>query len=516
VQRLQIALKQGGRRAPPYTLASIAAVCAQFTQFRTVPRAMKVIPISNELRPAGPAPVAPLRLPPGEVLRDSYGRELRDLRISVTDRCNFRCVYCMPREVFDKNYAFLPRSALMSFEEITRLVRIFAARGIHKIRLTGGEPLLRKGVEELVAMLAEIPGIELTLTTNGVLLPKLARPLREAGLHRLTVSLDSLDDAIFRRMNDADYPVANVLAGIDAAGAAGFGPVKINMVVKRGMNDAGIVDMARHFRGSGHIPRFIEFMDVGSSNGWELGEVVPSREVVERISAVFPLEPVEPNYTGEVAERWRYVDCACPPRASSSPACSPRPATTCASCCAAAPTIPSWTPSSPACGSSAATATPSCAPPRPAACARRSRCPTSAVETRRAKSISFGPPVSALSLRERARVREPALTVHLLFRHLPRQLLQSRSLDLLEVSGDLAAGGMHLLHVAIGLVDMGRQPLHALVEAREILGELAQGVLDDVDLLAGLDVLQHRPGGVEHRHQGRRRDDPYPPLLGVW
>jgi cyclic pyranopterin phosphate synthase len=308
VQRLQIALKQGGRRAPPYTLASIAAVCAQFTQFRTVPRAMKVIPISNELRPAGPAPVAPLRLPPGEVLRDSYGRELRDLRISVTDRCNFRCVYCMPREVFDKNYAFLPRSALMSFEEITRLVRIFAARGIHKIRLTGGEPLLRKGVEELVAMLAEIPGIELTLTTNGVLLPKLARPLREAGLHRLTVSLDSLDDAIFRRMNDADYPVANVLAGIDAAGAAGFGPVKINMVVKRGMNDAGIVDMARHFRGSGHIPRFIEFMDVGSSNGWELGEVVPSREVVERISAVFPLEPVEPNYTGEVAERWRYVD----------------------------------------------------------------------------------------------------------------------------------------------------------------------------------------------------------------
>jgi GTP 3',8-cyclase len=269
---------------------------------------MKVIPISNELRPAGPAPVAPLRLPPGEVLRDSYGRELRDLRISVTDRCNFRCVYCMPREVFDKNYAFLPRSALMSFEEITRLVRIFAARGIHKIRLTGGEPLLRKGVEELVGMLAGIPGIELTLTTNGVLLPKLARPLREAGLHRLTVSLDSLDDAIFRRMNDADYPVANVLAGIDAAEAAGFGPVKINMVVKRGMNDAGIVDMARHFRGSGHIPRFIEFMDVGSSNGWELGEVVPSREVVERISAVFPLEPVEPNYTGEVAERWRYVD----------------------------------------------------------------------------------------------------------------------------------------------------------------------------------------------------------------
>jgi GTP 3',8-cyclase len=269
---------------------------------------MKIIPISNELRPAGLAAAKPLRLPAGEVLCDSFGRELRDLRISVTDRCNFRCVYCMPREVFDKNYAFLPRSALMSFEEITRLVRIFAARGIHKIRLTGGEPLLRKGVEELVAMLAEIPGIELTLTTNGVLLPKLARPLRQAGLHRLTVSLDSLDETIFRRMNDADFPVADVLAGIDAAEAAGFGPVKVNMVVKRGMNDHGIVDMARHFRGSGHIVRFIEFMDVGSSNGWELGEVVPSREVVERISAVFPLEPVNPNYSGEVAERWRYVD----------------------------------------------------------------------------------------------------------------------------------------------------------------------------------------------------------------
>ena len=269
---------------------------------------MKTIPIRNELRPSGPAPAVPRSLPSGEVLRDRFGRELRDLRISVTDRCNFRCIYCMPREVFDKDYAFLPRSALLSFEEITRLVRIFAARGIHKIRLTGGEPLLRKGVEELVAMLAEIPGIELTLTTNGVLLPKLAPRLRKAGLHRLTVSLDSLDDAIFRRMNDADFPVANVLAGIDAAEAAGFGPVKINMVVKRGMNDHGIVDMARHFRGTGHILRFIEFMDVGTSNGWEMKEVVPSREVIERISAVFPLEPVEPNYTGEVAERWRYLD----------------------------------------------------------------------------------------------------------------------------------------------------------------------------------------------------------------
>lgn len=271
---------------------------------------MKVIPIVNQRQAAGPAGMEAVHLPAGEVLRDAFGRELRDLRISVTDRCNFRCVYCMPREVFDKNYSFLPRSALMSFEEITRLARIFAARGIHKIRLTGGEPLLRKGVEDLVGMLAEIPGLELTLTTNGVLLPKLARPLKAAGLHRLTVSLDSMDDAIFRRMNDADFPVADVLAGIDAAAAAGFGPIKINMVVKRGMNDAGIVAMARHFRGSGHIVRYIEFMDVGTSNGWELGEVVPSREVVERISAVYPLEPAEPNYTGEVAERWRYLDGA--------------------------------------------------------------------------------------------------------------------------------------------------------------------------------------------------------------
>lgn len=269
---------------------------------------MKSIPIANALRPNGAVPVAPRCLPPGAALRDTFGRALRDLRISVTDRCNFRCVYCMPREVFDKNYTFLPHAALMSFEEITRVVRILATRGIHKIRLTGGEPLLRKGVDALVAMLAEIPGIELTLTTNGVLLPKLAPRLKEAGLHRLTVSLDSLDDAIFRRMNDADFPVAQVLAGIDAAAAVGLAPVKINMVVKRGMNDQGILDMARHFRGTGHILRFIEFMDVGTSNGWELKEVVPSREVVERVSAVYPLEPVEPNYTGEVAERWRYVD----------------------------------------------------------------------------------------------------------------------------------------------------------------------------------------------------------------
>lgn len=268
---------------------------------------MRVIPILSDTAQAHSG-ILPARLPPGSNPADRLGRPLRDLRISVTDRCNFRCVYCMPRAVFDKDHAFLPRSALLSFEEITRLVRILAPRGLHKVRLTGGEPLLRKGLENLVARLAEIPGIELTLTTNGVLLPKLARPLREAGLHRLTVSLDSLDDATFRAMNDADYPVADVLAGIAAAEDAGFGPIKLNMVVKRGLNDVGIVDMARHFRGTGHIVRFIEFMDVGTSNGWDLAEVVPSQEVVDRISAVFPLEPAAANYPGEVAQRWRYQD----------------------------------------------------------------------------------------------------------------------------------------------------------------------------------------------------------------
>ncbi|MBL8438283.1 MAG: GTP 3',8-cyclase MoaA [Zoogloeaceae bacterium] len=268
---------------------------------------MKVIPISAVHLPSQ-APVQPLHLPAGATLSDQFGRGLRDLRISITDRCNFRCVYCMPREVFGDDYAFLPRTALLSFEEITRLARIFASRGVQKIRLTGGEPLLRKGVEKLVAMLAEIPGLELTLTTNGVLLPKLAGPLRRAGLHRLTVSLDSLDDPVFRRMNDANVPVADVLRGIDVADAAGFAPIKINMVVQRGMNDDGIVAMARQFRGTGHIVRFIEFMDVGTSNGWNLQEVVPSQEVVDRISAEFPLVSLEPGYTGEVAERWAYAD----------------------------------------------------------------------------------------------------------------------------------------------------------------------------------------------------------------
>ncbi|NMG34093.1 GTP 3',8-cyclase MoaA [Azoarcus sp. TTM-91] len=266
---------------------------------------MKVIPIRSAL---AAAPVDPAALPPpGSPLADRRGREVHDLRISVTDRCNFRCVYCMPREVFDKDYPFLPRMDLLSFEEILRVARLFVARGVRKIRITGGEPLLRKNIERLIEMLAPL-GAELTLTTNGVLLPRLAQKLKDAGLNRVTVSLDALDDALFRRMNDADYPVSQVLEGIAAAAEAGLGPIKVNMVVKRGTNDVDIEAMARRFRGSGHILRFIEFMDVGSSNGWKMDEVLPSSEVVARIHRHFPLEPVDPNYSGEVAERWRYVD----------------------------------------------------------------------------------------------------------------------------------------------------------------------------------------------------------------
>ncbi len=253
--------------------------------------------------------------PPDGLLADRRGRRLHDLRISVTDRCNFRCTYCMPKAVFDKNYAFLPQSSLLSFEEIDRVVRLFVAHGIEKVRLTGGEPLLRRNIEGLVSLLArqrttQGRPLDLTLTTNGSLLPRKARALRDAGLTRLTVSLDALDDTIFRRMNDVDFPVADVLAGIEAAAAAGLAPVKVNMVVKRGVNDDQIVPMAQHFRGSGHILRFIEYMDVGASNGWRLDEVVPSAEVIERLKAHFPLRPLEPNYTGEVAERWTYVDGA--------------------------------------------------------------------------------------------------------------------------------------------------------------------------------------------------------------
>jgi len=239
---------------------------------------------------------------------DRLGRPLRDLRISVTDRCNFRCVYCMPKEVFGRDYQFLPRAQLLDYEEITRLARAFVANGVTKLRITGGEPLVRRNVERLIEMLAALD-VEVTLTTNGTLLPQKAQALADAGLSRVTVSLDSLDDAAFRAMNDVDFPVERVLDGIAAAAAAGL-PVKVNAVVKRGQNDEGIVDMARHFRGTGHILRFIEYMDVGHTNGWRMDDVVAAREIVETISAEFPLEPVEPSYRGEVATRWRYVDGA--------------------------------------------------------------------------------------------------------------------------------------------------------------------------------------------------------------
>ena len=268
----------------------------------------RVIPLADE-RQLRQLPAIPAELPaPTGQLLDSRGRPIKDLRISVTDRCNFRCVYCMPKAVFDKDYAFLPRESLLSFEEITRLARLFAAHGVTKIRLTGGEPLLRRNLEELIEQLVEIHDMEVTLTTNGVLLPKKAAALKAAGLKRVTVSLDSLDDAVFRAMNDMDVPVADVLKGIAAAEAAGLGPIKINMVVKRGLNDQEILPMAQRFRGSGHILRFIEFMDVGSSNGWRMDDVVPSAEVVQRIHEAFPLEQIDPNYTGEVAERWRYAN----------------------------------------------------------------------------------------------------------------------------------------------------------------------------------------------------------------
>jgi cyclic pyranopterin phosphate synthase len=240
---------------------------------------------------------------------DRLGRPIRDLRISVTDRCNFRCAYCMPKSVFGHDYRFMDRKELLTFEELERVARAFVALGVEKIRLTGGEPLLRKEIEHLVGRLATIDGLDLTLTTNASLLARKAVPLAEAGLDRVNVSLDSLDDATFKRMNDVDFPVARVLEGIDAAAAAGL-PVKVNAVIKRGVNDAGVVDMARHFRGSGHALRFIEYMDVGTTNGWRLDDVVPAAEIVERIDAAFPLEPVEPSYRGEVAQRWRYRDGA--------------------------------------------------------------------------------------------------------------------------------------------------------------------------------------------------------------
>jgi len=258
----------------------------------------------------GPCPAEPITTAPMTPTIDRRGRPVRDLRISVTDRCNFRCVYCMPKTVFGRDYPFLPRQDLLTYEEIVRLARLFAAQGVSKIRLTGGEPLLRRDIERLIEQLAAIAGLELTLTTNGSLLAARARSLRDAGLHRVTVSLDGLDDAVFKRMNDADYPVSRVLAGIEAAAAVGLAPVKVNMVVKRGANDGEILPMARHFRGSGHILRFIEYMDAGNANAWRAAEVIPAADVVRRIDAEFPLEAIDPNYPGEVAERWRYRDGA--------------------------------------------------------------------------------------------------------------------------------------------------------------------------------------------------------------
>lgn len=273
----------------------------------------RIIPVADH-RTLNSVPRIPAILEaPNGLLADTLARPLRDLRISVTDRCNFRCVYCMPKEVFDKDYAFLPQTSLLSFEEITRVAKLFVAHGVEKIRLTGGEPLLRKNIEKLIEMLSVIRtpagnALDLTLTTNGSLLAKKAQALKDAGLQRVTVSLDSLDDATFKRMNDVDYPVADVLHGIEVARQVGLGPIKVNMVVKGGMNDQEIVPMARHFKDTPFILRFIEYMDVGASNGWKMDEVIPSAEVVRRISAEMPLEEIEPNYSGETAERWHYRD----------------------------------------------------------------------------------------------------------------------------------------------------------------------------------------------------------------
>ena len=271
----------------------------------------RVIPLVDH-RTVGLAVPASAPPAPDGIMRDTRGRPLRDLRISVTDRCNFRCSYCMPKEIFNSEYTWLPHSALLSFEEITRLARVFVGHGVHKLRLTGGEPLLRKGLETLIEQLAALrtpdgAPLDITLTTNGSLLARKAAVLKAAGLNRVTVSLDSLDDPTFRAMNDVDFPVADVLAGIEAARAAGLGPVKVNMVVKRGTNDAQILPMARHFRGSGIVLRFIEYMDVGATNGWRMDEVLPSAEVVQRLQAEFPLVPLQASAPGETAERWGYA-----------------------------------------------------------------------------------------------------------------------------------------------------------------------------------------------------------------
>ena len=275
--------------------------------------AERVIPLTD-LRVAARAAVVPAQpVAATGLLGDALGRPLRDLRISVTDRCNFRCSYCMPKEVFNKDYPYLPHSSLLTFEEITRVARQFVAHGVRKIRLTGGEPLLRKNIEVLIEQLAALRtpdghALDLTLTTNGSLLARKAAALKAAGLQRVTVSLDGLDDAVFRAMNDVDFPVADVLRGIEAAQAAGLGNIKVNMVVKRGTNDHEILPMARHFRGTGIVLRFIEYMDVGATNGWRMDEVLPSAEVVQRLHAELPLVPLAASAPGETAERWAYAD----------------------------------------------------------------------------------------------------------------------------------------------------------------------------------------------------------------
>jgi cyclic pyranopterin phosphate synthase len=277
--------------------------------------AERVIPLVDQRLRALQAVVPEQPVAATGLVADALGRPLRDLRISVTDRCNFRCSYCMPKEVFDKDYKYLPHASLLSFEEITRVARQFLAHGVRKIRLTGGEPLLRKNLEVLVEQLSQLRTVEgtppeLTLTTNGSLLARKAKDLKAAGLQRVTVSLDGLDDAVFRRMNDVDFPVAEVLEGIAAAREAGLGPVKVNMVVKRGSNEHEILPMARHFRGSGIVLRFIEYMDVGATNGWRMDEVMPSAEVRALLATEFPLVPLEAAAPGETAERWGYADGA--------------------------------------------------------------------------------------------------------------------------------------------------------------------------------------------------------------
>lgn len=266
---------------------------------------------ARNIQPAAAHALSAAKL--AERVYDTRARALHDLRISVTDRCNFRCTYCMPKDVFGPGYKFLPHDALLSFEEITRFARISAQLGVEKLRLTGGEPTLRRDLPRLIEMLAALrtpsgQALDLTLTTNGSTLVKQARALKDAGLQRITVSLDSLDDATFKSMNDVDFPVADVLKGIEAAQAVGLAPIKVNMVVKKGVNDQSIVDMAKHFKGSGVVVRYIEFMDVGATNGWRMDDVVPSADVVRAISAWSPLEAVDAQYEGEVAERWRYTD----------------------------------------------------------------------------------------------------------------------------------------------------------------------------------------------------------------